>query len=137
MRISVIPIGNSRGIRIPQAVLKQCGFRSEVDLEVQDDKLVLRPLKERRPGKPLGFHEVGKMTDNEIRDILREFFPAELAIALVGAEDAIKAKIFQNMSEAAEDMLKEDIAVYEKMDAKELIIAANRARFQTLWMAQQ
>ena len=48
MRAHVIPIGNSRGIRIPRAVLDLCHIRKAVNLEVQGQAIVIRPIK-RRP----------------------------------------------------------------------------------------
>lgn len=48
MRTHVIPIGNSRGIRIPRAVLDLCHIHNAVNLEVQGEAIVIRPIK-RRP----------------------------------------------------------------------------------------
>ena len=42
MRIPIIDIGNSKGIRIPQAVLKQAVFGDEIELEVSEGKIVLK-----------------------------------------------------------------------------------------------
>ncbi|MBF0537209.1 MAG: AbrB/MazE/SpoVT family DNA-binding domain-containing protein [Nitrospirae bacterium] len=47
MRVSIVPIGNSRGIRIPETVMKQCGFDDEVELEVNGNKLIVKPVKEK------------------------------------------------------------------------------------------
>ena len=41
MRIPIINIGNSKGIRIPQAILKQVSFSGELELEITDGKIVL------------------------------------------------------------------------------------------------
>jgi antitoxin MazE len=41
MQTELIKIGNSRGVRIPAAVLKQCGFDGPLRMEVLDAKLVL------------------------------------------------------------------------------------------------
>lgn len=48
MKASVIRIGNSRGIRIPKPVLEQCGIEDEVEIEVEDDRLVIRPVRSPR-----------------------------------------------------------------------------------------
>jgi antitoxin MazE len=45
MKASIVPIGNSRGIRIPKAVLEQCRMEKEVEMEVQDGKIILMPAK--------------------------------------------------------------------------------------------
>lgn len=47
MKIDIIPIGNSKGIRIPKALLKQCGINGSVDISVEGKKLVIRPLKKK------------------------------------------------------------------------------------------
>jgi antitoxin MazE len=48
MLISVVPIGNSRGIRIPKAVLDQLNIKETLELEIEDKKLILKPAS----GKP-------------------------------------------------------------------------------------
>jgi antitoxin MazE len=45
MKASLIPIGNSKGIRIPVAILKQCNIANHVELEVEKDKIILKPIK--------------------------------------------------------------------------------------------
>ncbi len=45
MLVSIIPIGNSRGIRIPKSILQQLKMEEYVELEVHDQELVLRPVK--------------------------------------------------------------------------------------------
>jgi antitoxin MazE len=49
MRGNLVRIGNSRGLRIPKALIEQCGFGDTVDLRVEDDRLIVardRPLRE-------------------------------------------------------------------------------------------
>ena len=48
MRINVVQVGNSRGIRIPKAILDQCKIDEEVDLEVLDGKIIIEPRR-RKP----------------------------------------------------------------------------------------
>ncbi len=50
MKTNVIPIGNSRGIRLPKAILDQCNIRKYVILEIEDENIILKPFK-RRPRK--------------------------------------------------------------------------------------
>ena len=42
MKAVIVKIGNSRGIRIPKPVFEQCGFTDEVELEVENHRLVVR-----------------------------------------------------------------------------------------------
>jgi antitoxin MazE len=50
MRASIVRIGNSRGLRIPKALLEACGIRDAVELSVEDGRLVVRPLRNAREG---------------------------------------------------------------------------------------
>jgi antitoxin MazE len=48
MKIDIIKIGNSKGIRLPKAILEQCGLGAKAELEVRGREIVLRAVK-RRP----------------------------------------------------------------------------------------
>jgi len=43
MKISVVRIGNSKGIRIPKPILDQCAISDAVDLAVDGKRIVLTP----------------------------------------------------------------------------------------------
>ncbi|PKP56636.1 MAG: AbrB/MazE/SpoVT family DNA-binding domain-containing protein [Candidatus Altiarchaeales archaeon HGW-Altiarchaeales-2] len=45
MKAVVVPIGNSRGIRIPKTILEQCHIEQEVTLNVKDDSVIIKPIK--------------------------------------------------------------------------------------------
>lgn len=45
MLLSVVQIGNSKGIRIPKAILEQCGIGKELDLQIESGRIVLKPRK--------------------------------------------------------------------------------------------
>ena len=48
MNVSVVRIGNSRGLRIPKEVLDRCRFGTVVELRVSGSRIILEPLR-RRP----------------------------------------------------------------------------------------
>jgi len=50
MQVNIIPIGNSRGIRIPKALLDECGFGKSAELTVENKQLILK--KSVAPKKP-------------------------------------------------------------------------------------
>lgn len=50
MRISLTKIGNSKGVIIPASVLKQCGIRNEVDINVEDHQIIISPPDKTRQG---------------------------------------------------------------------------------------
>ena len=47
MKISVVNIGNSKGIRIPKTVLDQCHIEDEVDLKIANSEIIIKPLKKK------------------------------------------------------------------------------------------
>ena len=54
MKAQLVPIGNSRGVRIPKAILQQCDMSDEVELVVEGRQIILSPTGQ-QPRK--GWHE--------------------------------------------------------------------------------
>ena len=50
MKVELVRIGNSRGIRIPKPILEQCGFESTVELRVENDRLIIAKRRAPREG---------------------------------------------------------------------------------------
>ena len=48
METNIISIGNSKGIIIPSKLLKAIGFNNLVNIELEEGKLVISPLKNPR-----------------------------------------------------------------------------------------
>lgn len=46
MKATITPIGNSKGIRIPKAVLEQCHIKKTVNMEVKGESIIIKPCKE-------------------------------------------------------------------------------------------
>jgi antitoxin MazE len=44
MRAHVVKIGNSQGIRIPKPLLDQTGIVDDVELEVEKNQIIIRPI---------------------------------------------------------------------------------------------
>lgn len=67
MRVAVIQIGNSRGIRIPKAVLEECHIDDTVDLKIDGEKIIISPGKE-RPRKTWAtqLREMAKQNDDSL-----------------------------------------------------------------------
>ena len=57
MRLELIRIGNSRGIRIPKPLIEQCGLGDVVVARVTPDGLVLAPHRVAREGWKRSFDE--------------------------------------------------------------------------------
>ena len=45
IRTHIIKIGNSQGVRIPKVLLDQSALRDEVELEVLEGQIVIRPAR--------------------------------------------------------------------------------------------
>ena len=50
MKTRIVRIGNSRGIRIPRPLLEQAGLPEDVDLRVEDNRIVIAPAAQPRAG---------------------------------------------------------------------------------------
>jgi len=61
MLISVVAIGNSKGIRIPKSVLDQLHISDKVDMEIDNHQIILKPIKEKpRAGWDIAFKDMHK-----------------------------------------------------------------------------
>lgn len=50
MKSTLRQIGNSRGIIIPAPLLAECEIQDEIDLTVEDGRLIITPIKPIREG---------------------------------------------------------------------------------------
>jgi len=50
MKANLVAIGNSRGVRIPKALLEQTGLQGDIEMEVQGSQIVIRPAHRVREG---------------------------------------------------------------------------------------
>ncbi len=66
MLTKIVPIGNSRGIRIPKAMLEHCGFGEEVDLQAKNGALILRPIATPRAGWSAAFKNMAAAGDDHL-----------------------------------------------------------------------
>ena len=44
MKINIIPMGKSKGIRIPKIVLDQCRIKRVIDLQVQGNQIIIKSV---------------------------------------------------------------------------------------------
>ena len=71
MRVQLVRIGNSRGIRIPKTLIEQCGLGETVELRVENDRLIICPERQPRHGWDKAFRTAGQETRHEV--LLPEF----------------------------------------------------------------
>ena len=68
MITKVIRIGNSRGIRIPKSVIEQSGINNEVELEVKNDRIIIKSVSSKRQNWDSAFKEMAKNKDDILLD---------------------------------------------------------------------
>jgi antitoxin MazE len=50
MKAKLIQIGNSRGVRLPKPLIKEAGLNNEVDINLRNGEIVIRPMRKIRSG---------------------------------------------------------------------------------------
>ncbi|MCF8308748.1 MAG: AbrB/MazE/SpoVT family DNA-binding domain-containing protein [Bacteroidales bacterium] len=66
MQVPVIKIGNSRGIRLNKALLELYGIGEIVDLKLEQNQIVIKPVSEPRKGWEKSFKEMADKGDDEL-----------------------------------------------------------------------
>ncbi len=64
MRVRVVKIGNSKGVRIPKPILEQTGITEDVELEVKKNQIIIRPISNPRVGWDLAFKTMAENNDD-------------------------------------------------------------------------
>ena len=64
MRARIIKIGNSQGLRIPKPILEQTGIMGDVEIEVEKDQIIIRPVKNLREGWDRAFRMMREKGDD-------------------------------------------------------------------------
>ena len=62
----LVPIGNSRGVRIPKVWIEQLGLADEVELAVQADRVVIRSSRRPREGWEEQFRVMHERGDDRL-----------------------------------------------------------------------
>ena len=76
MIVSVVSIGNSKGIRLPKTLLNQLKISDKLDLEVEDQKIILKPVSENpRAGWNMAFKDMHKKNEDQL--LLNESLDSE------------------------------------------------------------
>ena len=68
VKTRIVKIGNSRGLRIPKTILEQLNLKNEVELEIQKNKLVIRPAVTSRQNWEEQFNVMAQRGDDELPD---------------------------------------------------------------------
>ncbi|MCC5919260.1 MAG: AbrB/MazE/SpoVT family DNA-binding domain-containing protein [Cyclobacteriaceae bacterium] len=66
MKASIIKIGNSKGLRLSKAIIDKYQIKNEVEIDLMDDSIVLRPVKEPRKGWETAFQKMNERGDDKL-----------------------------------------------------------------------
>lgn len=69
MKAKIVRIGNSQGIRIPKIMLSESCLEEDVEIEVCDEGIIIRPAKNPRQNWETAFRE---MADEDADELLIE-----------------------------------------------------------------
>ncbi|MEK7747517.1 MAG: AbrB/MazE/SpoVT family DNA-binding domain-containing protein [Nitrospirota bacterium] len=76
MLVSVVQIGNSRGIRLPKAILDQLSITDKLDLEIENSQIILKPIpRNPREGWDAAFKKMSAEGEDQL--IIPEEIPAK------------------------------------------------------------
>ena len=66
MIADVIKIGNSKGIRLPSYILKECNISEKVEMEVKDGKIIIIPVISSREKQDTEFEYMNKNGEDKL-----------------------------------------------------------------------
>ncbi len=75
MEVSVIKIGNSRGIRFSKTLIERYNIRDTVDLILDKGQIIIKPISKPRKGWEKAFMEMNANGDDKL--IINDIFEDE------------------------------------------------------------
>jgi antitoxin MazE len=75
MEVSVIKIGNSRGIRFSKTIIERYNIRDTVDLILDKEQIIIKPLSKPRRGWDKAFIEMHANGDDKL--VMPDIFEEE------------------------------------------------------------
>jgi len=68
MKTTLVAIGNSKGVRIPKAFIKQCRLTREIDIDIRDSTIVISSPQGPRAGWKQAFEQMARQGDDTLLD---------------------------------------------------------------------
>ena len=68
MKIKVVKIGNSRGIRIPKSLINESGLKDEAELAVSNGQIIIKPVSAMRKSWDAAFKKMAEKQDDILLD---------------------------------------------------------------------
>jgi antitoxin MazE len=75
LEVSVVKIGNSKGIRFSKMVLEKYNIRDKVDMILEKGQIIIKPLSKPRKGWEEAFKEMSENEDDKL--LLDDIFEDE------------------------------------------------------------
>ena len=75
MNIPVIPIGNSKGIRLSKTILEKYSIQDSLEIILEEDYIVLKPSTQAREGWDQAFKKMNEEGDDQL--LLPDLFEDE------------------------------------------------------------
>jgi antitoxin MazE len=74
MEVSVVKIGNSKGIRFSKTILEKYNIKDKVDLILEKGQIIIKPLSKPRKGWEEAFKEMSEANDDKLlfNDVFEE-----------------------------------------------------------------
>lgn len=66
MEVSIIKIGNSKGLRLTKTILDRYNIIDKVDLVLEKEQIILRPISEPRKGWDKAFQKMHKNGEDQL-----------------------------------------------------------------------
>jgi antitoxin MazE len=66
MEVSVIKIGNSKGIRLSKTMIDKYSIKDSVNLILEEDQIIIKPMSKSRKGWEKAFKEMAENGDDQL-----------------------------------------------------------------------
>ena len=66
MELSIIKIGNSKGVRLPKALIEKYNIKEKVELILEKGYMILKPISTPRKGWEASFKEMNENGDDQL-----------------------------------------------------------------------
>ena len=66
MEVSIIRIGNSKGIRFSKTILEKYNLKDKVDLTLDNDQIIIKPISSPRNGWEESFKKMAENDDDRL-----------------------------------------------------------------------
>lgn len=66
MEVSIIKIGNSKGLRLSKSIIEKYNIKDKVEIILEEDQIILKPIDEPRKGWRSAFKKMNERGDDKL-----------------------------------------------------------------------